>query len=256
MFRRMAGADDDPPVVLADADHLAVADAPVAVGQRMDALAEVAEARAVVLDGRITPAGAVVEDHAVVRRLAAGVGGEHAAVQVFQPRHPQPALELLGQPAGHADMVGVHVGGEDAAQTLAVRGLAEQLAPRGQSLVGAHAGVHHRPTVILLDAPDVDVVQHHRQRHAHPYHARRHLERLARRGRVLEGVHQRGFGQPVALGSNFSHRGVLAKCSVHQAAAADPALPVRQRRMEPCKAPCARLTPASAQALARYSLPS
>ena len=107
---------------------------------------------------------------------------------------------------------------------------AEQLAPGGQRLVGAHPRVHHRPAVVFLDAPDVDVVQHHRQRHAHPHHAGRHLERRARLGRLLEGVDQRGFGQPVALSSDLSHRGVLAKCSAHQAAAADPALPVRQRR--------------------------
>ena len=101
----------------------------------------------------VAPAGAVIEDDAIVRRLAAGVGGEHAAVQVFQPRHPQPALELLRQPAGHAHVVGVHVGAEMRLSRLAVGGAGEQLAPRGQRLVGAHAGVDHRPAVAVVDAP-------------------------------------------------------------------------------------------------------
>ena len=53
----MAVADDDAPGVRADRQFLAVVEPPEAVGQRVDVLAEVAEACAVGFDGRRGPAG-------------------------------------------------------------------------------------------------------------------------------------------------------------------------------------------------------
>src|SRR5690606_4443968 len=101
VLRRVAAADDHGPVVLADADRLAVLDPAVAVGQAVDALAKAAEARAVVLERVLVPARAPIELDAVLGCLAPGVGHEHAAREVLEPRHPQPAVELAREPAGH-----------------------------------------------------------------------------------------------------------------------------------------------------------
>ena len=97
---RVAVADDDAPVVLADAQRLAVADAAVAVGQRVDELAELAEAGAAVLDRGFAPAGAAVEADRVSWGLAPGVGRQYAADQVLQLGHPRRQSNLrVSQPA-------------------------------------------------------------------------------------------------------------------------------------------------------------
>ena len=183
----MTAADDDLPRALADVDRFAVVDAPIAVGQRMDVLAEVAEARVIAVDRRRAPAGAPVELGGVRRGFTSGVGHRDAAVQVFEPRHPQPAAEPAGQPAGHADMVRVHVGDEDARDRTVAQAV-QQLAPCGGAVVGAYPGVDDGAAIAIVDQPDVDVVELERQRHAHPAHARPHLQRLTCRWRRFEWV--------------------------------------------------------------------
>src|SRR5690606_15863716 len=91
---RMPGADDHLPVVVADAQPVAVAQALVALGQRVDVAPEAAEAGAVGIDRLLVPAGAPVEELAVVGRLASRIGDQDAAAEVFEPRHPEPAAEL------------------------------------------------------------------------------------------------------------------------------------------------------------------
>ena len=91
-------------------------------------------------------------------RLAAGVGGQRAAGQVFEPGHPQPALEFARQPAGHAHVVGVHVGAEDARDARALRRGGQrsfgrdQLAPGGQGLGRLGAGVDDGPAQLVAQA--------------------------------------------------------------------------------------------------------
>ena len=99
------------------------------------------------------PAGALEELDRVGRRLAAGVGHHHAAGQVLEPRHPQAHAELARQPAGHADVVGVHVGDEHARQRPLVGRVGEQLAPDRDGFLGANAGVHDRPARRRRRAP-------------------------------------------------------------------------------------------------------
>lgn len=156
MLGRMATADDDPPVVRADVHGLAVADAPKAVGQRMQILAKAAEAGAVDIERLFAPAGLAVKADGLVGRLPAGVACQGAAGQVFEPCHPQPAAELAREPAGHADMVRVHVGAQDARDARALRSGgqravgSDQLAPGSERLGRLGAGIDDGPAVTVL----------------------------------------------------------------------------------------------------------
>ena len=76
MLGRMAGAGHHPPLAPADRQHLAVDHAAVGVRQRVQRLAEAAEAGGVVVERVLVPAGGAVELQPVLRRLAAGVGGQ------------------------------------------------------------------------------------------------------------------------------------------------------------------------------------
>jgi len=73
------------------------------------------------------------------------------------------------------DVVGVHMGDEDAQNRQAVEFLRENLLPQGFDLVARDAAIDHRPAVAAIDMvaqqPQVDVVQRKRQRHAQPPHA-------------------------------------------------------------------------------------
>ena len=192
----MAGAHNHPPAVGANADLLTIHHAPVTVGQGVDVFAKVAKTGLVVFNGCIAPAGLAVEHDGVGGRLAARIRREHAAVQVLHTGHPQAAFELAREPAGHADVVRVHVGGKHPGQGALVIAAGKQRAPGGQRLIGAHPGVDHGPAVFVRQAPDVDVVERHGQRHAHPDYTGRDLQHLARIGRGLKRINQRGLVQP------------------------------------------------------------
>src|SRR3984885_7982576 len=101
----MTASDDGPPHPCADAQLLAVDDAPVAVWECVHCLAETAEACLVSCQRHFVPAGGPVEVHAIRGRLAPGVGDQHATDHVLETRGPQPAVVLSGEPAGHADVI-------------------------------------------------------------------------------------------------------------------------------------------------------
>jgi hypothetical protein len=203
----MSTPHDHPPSVLADGDGFTITQAPEAVGQRMHVLAKATKARAVHVQRFFAPSYLPVEADGVVRGLAAGVGHQGAAGQVFKPSHPQPALELACEPAGHAHVIGVHVGAEDAGDARALRRGGQralgrnQLAPSGQRLGCLGAGINHRPAgpklVFVGQRPQVDVVQGKRQVHAYPQHPGRHFLHHARSRwlatGVLQGVGRLGF---------------------------------------------------------------
>ncbi len=195
MLRRVARPHHHAPEVVANRDLLAVDDAPDAVWQGVQRLAEAAEAGAVAVHRVLAPAGGAIEAHAVLRSLAAGVGGEHPAHQVLKPGNPQAAVELARDPAGHADVVGVHVGDEHPGHPLAVQRLGEDVAPGGGRGGVLHAGVDNGPAIAILERPDVDVGQRTAQRHAHPFHAWRNVHRAAQGGPLREGIDQPGPGR-------------------------------------------------------------
>jgi hypothetical protein len=128
-------------MMIADRDVLAVLHASIAVGERVDHLAEAAESRAVAFNVVVAPSRLAIEAHAVFRRLAAPCRHQHAALQVFESRHPQAAVEAAGDPAGHADVVRVHVRDQDARDALAAQRTrrTQQGAPRLGGVDGAEA---------------------------------------------------------------------------------------------------------------------
>jgi len=133
-----------------------------------------------------------VEAHAVRRGFAAGVGHQHAAGDVFEPRHPQPALVVSGQPAGHADVIGMHVRADHSPHATPLQRAGESTLPVGCRIRSLHAGIGERPAVAVFERPDVDVVQtRHRQSHTQPQHAAPDLLRRAGRRHPLERVAQR-----------------------------------------------------------------
>ena len=129
--------------------------APVAVGQGVDALAEVAEAGAVVLDRRRRSSRRGGRSRSRRRGASRPVSATSTrqvrySSRVIHSRH----VELARQPAGHADVVGVHVGDEDARQrALRRRASANSSRQAASGLVGAHAGVDDGPAVAVVDAP-------------------------------------------------------------------------------------------------------
>src|SRR5690606_19293651 len=68
-----------------------------------------------------------------------------------------------------------------------------------------HAGVDHGPAGLVVDRPQVDVVQREGQRHAYPVHAGRHLDRAATRRRLREGIRQRRSAHGQLFQSIQSH---------------------------------------------------
>ncbi|MCY1269743.1 hypothetical protein D9M68_195560 [compost metagenome] len=194
MFGRVAGADDDLPVVRANTDGVAIGQAVEALGQGVDVLAEAAEAGAVHLDRFVVPACAAIELDRVIGRRAPRIRRQHAAHQVFQPRHPQLAVELAGQPPGHADVVGVHMGHEQARQATGERAACgEQGAPGLGGFRRLQAGVDGGPAIAVADGPQVDVVQAQRHRHAQPQDTGRYLAGVAGFGGVTTGVIKLGL---------------------------------------------------------------
>jgi hypothetical protein len=99
------------------------------------------------------------------------------------------------QPAGHADVVRVHVSADDALDRPRAQGSGKRPLPVGSGVVGLHAGVDERPTLLIRERPDVDVGETgHGQPHAQPHDPGSDLERFARRRGCLERVTERVGG--------------------------------------------------------------
>ena len=122
--------------------------------------------------------------------LADLLGLDRVAGNILQPGHPERTAEPSGQPSRHADAVRMHVRAYHALHRLPGHRLAEYGFPRRGNLRGLHARVHERPTVALLQGPQVNVVEGHWQRHSQPMITRGDLEELSgfRQGRqrILE----------------------------------------------------------------------
>ncbi len=188
MLRRMPVAADHAPGVAADGDRVAFDDAVIGAGQAIDAVTEAAEAGAVALQDVFRKSGRAVEAQRLGRRLLAGVGDEVAAHQEFGARDPEFDAELSHQPAGEPDVVGMHVGDDHALDRAALHRPGEELFPGLGRLLVADAAVDHGPAVAIFEQPQIDVVELHRQAHAHPVHAGRHDDAPSGFGAMFEGI--------------------------------------------------------------------
>ena len=87
-------------------------------------------------------------------------------------------------------MIRMKMRDDHAPDRLAVKVLRKNLLPAAARLVGGETAIDYRPTVAIFEQPQVDVVQHKRQRHAQPKHAGRNGGDGAGRGRLGDGVAQ------------------------------------------------------------------
>ena len=175
MFRRVAAADDDAPIVRADAQHHTVGQPVMMLRHRRHRDARVG--------ARLRQRLGLLRHAAAAEQRQAGLDQHLAGVEAEAPPHaplgfadPQFDAERLGQPAGKADMVRVSVG-DDEARDLAPRQRAGKHAlPHFFRGVGENAGIDQRDAVAIFQEPQIDMVERHRQRHGQPPHAGRDVD--------------------------------------------------------------------------------
>jgi hypothetical protein len=131
------------------------------------------------------------------RQRVAG-GAEHAGHVVVGGADPHRRLPALAQPVRQPDVVGVHVGDDDAQDRQALQLGLEDLLPLRARLGVVDAAVDHRPAGHAVQGvaqqPEVDVVERKGQPHADPAHAGRHFHGFAGLGqRVAQGVVEFAF---------------------------------------------------------------
>ena len=98
----------------ADGQHIAVADALEAGGQRIDDLVEIAPGLgAHGVDSAFGPAGADAEIDRLGRRCVAHIQRQRARQQIFGAGDFQRHVPALAQPAGEAEVIGVVMGDDE-----------------------------------------------------------------------------------------------------------------------------------------------
>jgi hypothetical protein len=103
---------------------------------------------------------------------------------------PEFDVELAREPPGHADMVRMHVRGDDPLGFARAEVIVQQALPGCKRLCVLHAGINQRPAIAVTQSPQVDVLQRERQRHANPHHTGSHLKAMAI-SRCFEGIDER-----------------------------------------------------------------
>ncbi len=123
---------------------------------------------------------------------AIGLGIERAGIEmhgqadeVLGLAHQERQTEALAQPAGEPDMIGMVVCHQDAGERAAAQQGADDPVPGRAGRRVVKPGIEHRPTALVLDQIDVDVVEPVGEREPQPQQAGRHLDRRAGRRRGL-----------------------------------------------------------------------
>src|ERR1019366_7476008 len=97
------------------------------------------------------------------------------------------------QPSGHTNMIRMHVSHQHPLDGFALKPAGEQAGPDIDCLRVPHAGVDNGPAVSVLERPNIDVIEPHRQWHANPYDAGRYLQRLTGHRRSREWILENWF---------------------------------------------------------------
>jgi hypothetical protein len=106
--------------------------------------------------------------------------------QVLAERHQQGRPGQFLQPGGETEVIGVEMGDDDARDAPATRRRRQprqDLLPAVLDRIQREAGVDDHPAVVVLEQPEVDVVEREGQRHPQPVDTGRNLESLAGSGR-------------------------------------------------------------------------
>src|SRR5262249_253895 len=149
MLRRMPVAADHAPGVWADLDRVTLDDAVEGIGQPVDSHAEAAESRAIILEHLFGEPRRAIEAQGLRRRFLTGVGREIAAHQEFRARDPEFDVEFSHQPAGEADVIGVHVRNDYTLYAPALHWPGEELLPGLRRLFVLDAAVDDRPAIAI-----------------------------------------------------------------------------------------------------------
>ncbi len=118
------------------------------------------------------------------------------ALQIFDLRHMQRAIETLDDPARKPDMIRMGVGHDQPRDLHGLQRPFEQFGPGRDGGFVAETGIDHGPAVAIGEQVDVHMVQAKRQLQADPEHARANLDHLVQPGRGLERIAQ-GIGRLV-----------------------------------------------------------
>ena len=209
MLGGVAAAHDHVPAVAAQGDRMGVDQALEGRGQWHHALGVAALVTMEV--------GDAVRGHAVARHVGGAqvlaldeIVARGLRAHVLAQRHPEWRVPLLAQPAGEADVVGMEVRADHARDGFAVELLGEDLLPQFARVLRIDAGVDDGPAVLLLDQPQIDVVELERQRHAQPVDAGGDVLDIAGFRHVAAGEAQLrekalGLGNGVGHGPKLDH---------------------------------------------------
>jgi hypothetical protein len=154
-------------------------------------------------------------------------------------RHPYLGADRLGQPRCETHVVGVIVRDEHAPQRSARKDRIVERRPRRATDIVRHPRVDDGPAAAVLEQPDVDVVQLHRQRHAQPPEPVRDLATVPGlgwiAGQVIEVARRRR--QPLALARETAATLVMRSPPRCGDGAAPP---TSRRKPQPCRSRSAR----------------
>ena len=204
MFRRVPAAHDYLPIATTDGDGLQVCQPAKTLRQGINRPAKVAEFALVEGQLLLVIARRPVKAQRHLGRRSPGIANHGPAHQELLPGHPQLGTETLGEPAGKAHVVGVHMGADHTRDRPACHDGAEQLLPQLACTVEIQAGIHDGPAIAVGQQPEIDMVQRHGHGKAYPVDALGNL--LGLTGRRVDRPTP-GVGQSfVEFGNVWQHR--------------------------------------------------
>ena len=168
MLGRVAITNDHGPGFAYHVECVAILQSPVAVGHLRNAPTEATKPRFVSIDLCFGPTRAAIKAGARFRRFAARIRHQHSASYVLKPAHPEFGTIFTVDPTRIAHMVRMHMRHDHPIDRPSLAHLVYDLAPGLFGLRQRHARINDRPTIAIIDKPEIDPFQRERQRHTHP----------------------------------------------------------------------------------------
>ena len=178
VLRGVPAADDHLPIAAADLEPAVVPDPPHARRHRRRPAAEIPHPGAIGIDAVVVEPVDPEELHPGLDIVGDVLRPGEMGLQPFAVGHPQRRAELVLQPPGEAEMVGVEMGDDGALDRTPAEPL-DRVEPVRLHVVAVPTGVDHGPAVAVLDQIEVDVVEREGERHLEPEDAGRDLQGLA-----------------------------------------------------------------------------
>ena len=164
----MAGADFNAPFIAVNLNLIVLLYPLIGLRQRMNMLAETTKTRAIALQRFLTKTGGAVETKPFFGNRFTGITGHGAAHQIIGARHMKISVEMIDQPTGKPDMVGVHMGDDDFMNRPAAHKTGKQIFPMRARTFHIDACINNHPAIAVAQQPDIDMVERIGQIHTHP----------------------------------------------------------------------------------------